>query len=102
MGLACLVVPSLPSELLFGQPPSTSLAVVLGRFAGAVLFSLTLACWFAADSSATAASGVVKAMMFYDVAAKGIFLYARFELSLAGILLLPAVVVHAVLAILSD
>ena len=100
MGLACLVVPSLPSDLLFGQPPSTPLAVVLVRFVGAVLLSLTLACWFAADDPTIAAFGVVKAMLFYDVVAIGIFLYARFALELAGLLLWPAIVIHAILAML--
>ena len=36
MGLACLVAPALPSELLFGQPKTTPLDVVLGRFVGGI------------------------------------------------------------------
>ena len=64
------------------------------------MLSLTLSCWFAAINSGTAVFGVVKAMLFYDVAAIGIFLYSGFELSLAGILLWPAVAIHVALMIL--
>lgn len=97
MALACLVVPHLPVDLLFGQPPATPLALVLARFVGAVLLSLSLASWLVAKEPGAAALGVVKALLFYDVMAIVVFLYSRLALGLAGILLWPAVVVHVIL-----
>ncbi len=67
---------------------------------GALLLSLTLACWFAADDRTAATFGVIKAMLFYDVAAIGVFLYSRFGFGLGGILLWPAIAIHAGLAML--
>ena len=97
MGVACLAVPNLTSELLFGRPPATLLEFALARLVGAAILSLALACWFAARDSGFATLGVVKAMLFYDVIVIIILLYARFELGLAGTLLWPAVVIHIML-----
>ena len=99
MALAFLLLPVLSSMLLFGQTPNTSLALILGRFVGAVLLSLSLACWWAAnDAGSPAASGVVKTMLFYDVIAIVLLVHARVNLGLSGIVLWPGVIVHVALA----
>lgn len=100
MALAFLLLPSMPSQLLFGQTATTALAAILGHFVGAVLISLSLACWWAAgDASSKAASGVIKAVLFYDVVATVILVYAWFGLGAAGILLWVGVAVHVVLGL---
>ena len=84
--------------LLFGQTPNTALGVVLGRFVGVVLLSLSLACWWAAnDPGGPAASGVVKTMLLYDVVAIVLLAYARVALGLSGIALWPGIIVHILL-----
>jgi len=96
--LAFLLLPGLPSLLLFGQAPNTALGVVLGRFFGAVLLSLSLACWWAAnDSGSRAATGVIKTMLLYDVVAIVLLVYARVDLRLSGIALWPGIIVHVLL-----
>ena len=98
MALAFLLLPSLPSELLFGQTPQTALTVILGRYVGAVLLSLSAVCWFAGNDARTPiARSVVKAMLFYDVVAGVLLLYARFALGLGGVLLWVGVTVHVAL-----
>lgn len=87
MALACLFVPHLPVQLLFGQPPSTPLTLVLARFVGAVLLSLSVASWLVAREPGVARLGVLKALLFYDVMAIVVFLYSALGLGLVGILL---------------
>jgi len=96
--LAFLLLPSLPSALLFGQTLSTALGVVFGRFFGAVLLSLSLACWWAAnDPRSPAASGIVRTILIYDVVAIVLLAYAHFALGLSGIALWPGIIVHILL-----
>ena len=98
MASAFLFVPSLPSELLFGQKPQTSLALILGHFVGAVLLSLSVVCWLAGNApESSLAYGVVKTMLFYDAVAALILLSVRMSLGLSAILLWPAVVIHLAL-----
>jgi len=96
--LGFLLLPSLPSELLFGQTPQTPLGLILGRFVGALMLSLAIVCWWAGnDARSPIADSVIKTMLFYDAVATGLLLYARIDLGLSGILLWFGVIVHLVL-----
>ena len=96
--LAFLLLPSLPSELLFGQAPQTPLALILGRFVGAVMLSLAIICWWVSrDARSPIAYRVVKAMLLYNAIATALLVYARINLGLSGILLWPGVIIHGIL-----
>src|SRR5881394_3665909 len=74
-GLGLVAVPSVVVRLLLGSPLDTSAAVMLARVAGAALLALGVACWLARDA------------------------FAGIGLGLHGVVLWPAVVLHAVMAI---
>jgi hypothetical protein len=88
-GLACLIVPSLLGQLLFGVE-LTAIAVILVRLAGIVLVSLAVACW------RTPLIG----MLTYNAAVTLYFAYVAFAGGFTGILLWPVVVVHVILTAL--
>jgi hypothetical protein len=99
-GAAFLTVPWLPFVILFGQPLDGVLGLLAGRFIGAALLALGLACWWAAeDADSRAASGLITALLLYDALAALFLLYARMALGLGGIGLWPAVLAHVALAL---
>jgi len=98
MALAFLLIPSLPSQLLFGEAPRAALTVMLGRLLGAAVLSLAIVCWWASfDAENPLAYSVIKAMLFYNFTAGALLVSARFWLGLSGVLLWPGVAAHAVL-----
>ena len=98
-GVALLAAPSAIVRILVGDPLDSPAALAVGRVAGAALLSLGTVCWLASrDPHSRAASGAVAAMLLYNVAAVAILAYARLVADLTGIGLLPAVILHAVLA----
>lgn len=69
-GAVLLAFPARPVAILLGSPMDTPAAVIVGRLAGVALLSLAVACWFARnEASNRAASGLIAAMLFYNVAA---------------------------------
>lgn len=99
-GLALLGLPSLVVALLLGGALDTSAGLVVARMTGAALLSLSVACWLARnDEKSRAATGVIGAMLLYNVAAVSVLVYAGIGLSLFGIGLWPAVIVHVALAV---
>ena len=70
------------------------------RIAGAALLATGVACWIGrSDTQSSAQVGLLIGVLIYDVAAAVILAYTGLYLSLAGIALWPAVVLHAVLAV---
>ncbi len=99
-GLALLVFPSLTVMLLLGASLDSAVAVMLGRVAGAALFTLGLACWLARDDAQSrAARGLVAAMMAYNLAVVVIFTFADLDLKMGGIALWPAVIAHGAMIV---
>ena len=99
-GLALTLSPSTPTTVLVGAPLDTYGGLIIARIAGAALFSLGLACWFARDDGPSlAAIGLVSAMLVYNIAVVGVLVYAGMGLRLSGSGLWPAAVLHTVLAI---
>jgi hypothetical protein len=89
-GVALLLVPSLVGQLLLGVE-LTGAAATVGRVAGIALIGLGVACW-----PGTPLLG----MLTYSAAITLYLAFLGFTGSLNGILLWPAVVLHAILAAL--
>lgn len=89
-GVALLVVPSLVGRLLLGEE-FTGVAVPMARVLGIALIALGVACW-----PGTPLVG----MLAYNAAVTLYLAYLGFAGSFSGILLWPAVVLHAILTAL--
>ena len=99
-GLTLLFSPPLVAELLLGASLDAPAALVVARVAGAALLSLGGACWLARDDAPSRASrGLVAAMLLYNCAAMAVLANAAAGAELVGVLMWPAVALHAVLAV---
>jgi hypothetical protein len=87
-GLALMLAPALVGRLLLGTE-LTGAAVVVARVAGIALIALSVACW----PGATPLCG----MLTYSALVTLYLAYVGVEREFAGILLWPAVVLHAIL-----
>ena len=98
-GLALIAVPAIVVRLLLGAEISGA-SIPLGRVAGAALLALGVACWLARnDRQSRTARGLVVAMLMYNLVATAVLAFAGIGLQLHGVVLWPAVVLHAVMAI---
>jgi hypothetical protein len=89
-GVALLIVPSLVGQLLLGAQLA-DIAVTLARVAGIALIALGIACW---------PGPPVFGMLVYSAAATLYLAYIGGWGASSGILLWPAVMVHAILTAL--
>src|SRR6266404_8086678 len=98
-GLALIAVPAIVVRLLLGAEISGA-SILLGRVAGAALLALGVACWLARDDTQSrAARGLVVAMLMYNIPATAVLAFAGIGLGLQGVMLWPAVVLHAAMAV---
>ena len=93
-GLALIIAPSIAGFLL-GTDISGA-ALVIARMGGLGLLSLGVACWPRIEGTIPR----LRAMLIYNLLATAYLGYLRFSSQSVGKLLLPALAVHAVLAIL--
>ena len=93
-GLALLIVPSLVVRLLFNAE-IVSVGVVMSRLVGIALIGLGVACWPGTDTRQTSYG-----MVTYSVLAMLYLTHIGVRGESVGLLLWPAVVVHAVLTLL--
>ncbi len=99
-GLALAISPAAPVSLLLGAPLDSPAGMVTARVAGAALLSLALACWLARDDiRSRAATGLIAALLLYNIAVLAVATHAGLGLGLSGIGLWPAVGLHAALAV---
>ena len=89
-GLALLIVPSLVGQLLLGEQ-LIGIAIPVARVAGIALIALGVACW---------PGSPLLGMLIYGAAVALYLAYLGFAGGLAGVLLWPAVALHAVFSIL--
>jgi hypothetical protein len=89
-GLALLVVPSVVGWLLLGEE-LTGIAIPVARVAGIALIALGLACW---------PGPPLAGMLTYSAAVTLYLAYLGIRGQWVGLLLWPAVGVHAILTIL--
>jgi hypothetical protein len=95
-GLALLAVPSVVISLLFGIGQASPEALAIGRLGGAGLFAIGVACWIAhRDTGSPSRRPLVFGALVYNVGAIAVLAYAGSILAMAGVLLWPAVVLHA-------
>ena len=97
-GLVLLIYPPIVVWLLFGGEISGA-GIVMSRIAGISLIALGVACLPGSDAGSGAARGL-RAMLCYSLLATLYLAYLGISGGWVGILLWPAVVVHAVLTIL--
>jgi hypothetical protein len=94
-GIGLLAVPALVVRLLLGAEISGA-AMTLGRVAGVALLALGVACWLAShDARSCAARGVATGMVFYNFGAVAILGITGIQTPPGGVLLWPAVILHA-------
>ena len=94
--LLLIIHPSLFVWLLFAAELSES-GQMLGRLAGFALLALALACW---PGGGAAVRSALRALLVFSGLATLYLAYLGIAGALAGILLWPAVALHAALAIL--
>jgi len=100
IGVMLLVSPPLVARLLLGASLDPPAAFIVGRIAGAALLSLSAACWLARDDGPSRARrGLVAAMLLYNCTAAAVLAHAAAGVRLVGVLIWPAVALHAVLAV---
>ncbi len=98
-GLGLIAVPAIVVRLLLDAEMSGA-TIPLGRVAGVALLALGVACWLARDDTQSrAARGLVRAMMLYNLGAVIILGSAGLGSQSVGIVLWPAVILHAVMAV---
>jgi hypothetical protein len=97
-GLFMLASPWLFGQLILGADFSGA-ALALGRIGGAAMFALGLASW-PAGTAADPATAANRALLIYNVLATLYLSYVGGVAKMEGVLLWPAVAVHAALAIL--
>jgi hypothetical protein len=97
-GLFLIIAPMLFGWLILGAELSEP-GQALGRLAGITLIAFALGCWPTAAPSSYPASSF-RALLIYNLVATLYLLYLGIGGNLVGILLWPAVALHAVLAIL--
>jgi len=93
-GLALVIHPALVAQVLFGDGVAGA-GLALARVAGCALLALGVACW----PSREAGSGIARsarAMLTYSLLVTIYLVYLGVVVHLAGMLLWPAVAVHAV------
>jgi hypothetical protein len=101
VGLLLLLSPPLVVGLLLGASLDAPAALIVGRIAGAALLSLSVACWLARDDGPSRRRGLVAAMLLYNCVSVAVLAHAGGVVGLVGVLLWPAVALHAALAVWS-
>lgn len=99
-GLCLLLLPTALLFLLLGLDHATVDTILVGRFAGSALLAVGVASWKARTDTRTPAQlGLLTGILVYDAAAAMLLTYAGTVLELIGVLLWPAVALHAILAV---
>ena len=96
-GFALIIFPRAVSSLLLGADLAGA-GIAVGRVAGAALFSLGVVCWMSREDAGKTAA--LTAMLTYNLLVAAYLMYLGFGGELVGILLWPAIALHAVLSLL--
>ena len=100
IGLLLLLAPSVVAGLLLGVTLDQPVAVIVSRIAGAAVLALSTGCVMAwRDGSSLAIRAVIVAMLVYNGTALAVLMHAALVAGLAGVLMWPAIAIHAALGI---
>ncbi len=97
-GLVLLVYPPIVVWLLFGAEIAGA-GMVMSRIAGISLLALGLACWPGSEATGIP-TRALRAMLYYSLLVTLYLAYLGIRGEWVGVLLWPAVVVHAILTFL--
>jgi hypothetical protein len=98
-GFAFLVIPMWAAELLCGEALSSPASFAVARIAGSALMSLGVASWICCDVERVENPGLFAGLSVYNVAVPIVLVQGWLARELNGVLLWPAVVLHAALAV---
>jgi hypothetical protein len=99
-GLVLLFLPAVAVELLIGVSQAAAEALFIGRVAGAALSALAVASWLGrSDVRSPTHLGLLIGLLIYNGAVAALLGYAGLVLSMTGIALWPAVVLHTALGV---
>lgn len=99
-GFGLLILPAVLFASLLGLEQTTVDTIFIGRIAGAALLAIGVASWMArSDTLTTAQLGLLTGILIYNAAASALFAFAGAILKMSGVLLWPAVVLHAILTV---
>jgi quinol-cytochrome oxidoreductase complex cytochrome b subunit len=99
-GICLLFLPAVVFAALLGLADATREAIFVARLTGAALFAIGVASWMArTDTRSPAQLGLLTGIFIYNVAASTLLGLAGALLKMVGVLLWPAVALHAVLAV---
>jgi hypothetical protein len=94
-GIALAVAPSSVVPLLLGLPFDAPAGLVLSRVLGAALFALGTACWLSRSNGGS----LIAPLLLYNLGAVAVLGHARIGLGMSGIFIVPAVILHTMLAV---
>jgi hypothetical protein len=98
-GLCLIFLPGVLFAILLGLEQASVDAIVVGRIAGAALLAIGIASWMARNDTLTPAHlGLLTGILIYNAGASMVLAYAGAVLNMIGVLLWPAVALHALLA----
>jgi hypothetical protein len=98
-GVGLLYLPAAVFAVLLGLEHAAVEAILIGRLAGAALLGIGVASWMARTDVPTPAQlGLLTGILVYNVAGAMLLAFAGAVLKMAGVLLWPAVALHAILA----
>jgi hypothetical protein len=101
-GLCFLFLPAVLFTILLGLEHVSVDALFVGRITGAALLAIGIASFMArTDTFSPAQLGLLTGILIYDAAASMLLAYAGAVLKMIGVLLWPAVALHAILAVWS-
>jgi hypothetical protein len=99
-GIFTFASPSLFGQLILGSADFSPAALALGRIGGAAMFALGLASFPSGPTIAMPATSATGTLLIYNVLATLYLGYLGGIAQMEGVLLWPAVAVHAALAIM--
>jgi len=97
-GILLLIAPTLTSEFLLGEGPSSPQAFVIARIAGVALVSIGVACWLLRTADRSSQRRQLIAVLTYNLAVPILLIQSRLAASVGGPGLWPASVLHLLLA----
>jgi len=94
-GITLVTAPAFFILLLLGTSLTEPVGILVCRITGIALLSLAIICW--SYRSELSAAGIIKTMLFYNIAASALLVYAGM-IGFTGIGIWPVVLVHFVMA----